>query len=149
MKTETWREYLARLERRRRWKRFLEKLVGWIPLVVPAAIMLVTLAAPYGCRVPPPETPGGRVLECGTEAVRRCWPTVLPAVNSCLAQPGEDAKTGECLATLIQPTVCGAEEVVRCMVKKSGDDAGQAAARNPDDVVSARMVRRARGWLSR
>lgn len=114
-----------------------------ICLAVLLAALSASLAVP-SCRVPPPTTGVGKIISCGTDAVRSCGPMTLPAVNTCLAGDGD---VTSCLLGLIRPATCVTEEVVACLVRHEGAEFAHAAQANPDDVRSFRCADRAKTFL--
>jgi hypothetical protein len=82
------------------------------------------------CRLPPPTSVTGRVIRCGSEAVKQNWPRVLPAVNTCLA---EALAPAGCLLALVDPAIGVTEDVIACLVRDRGEAFRAAATANPAD----------------
>lgn len=119
----------------------MRERTNWIVGGLMAAALTVAALA---CRVPHPDTWQGKAIRCSGEALERCWPTVMGPVNTCLG--GEEAST--CLLALIKPGTCTAEEIVACLVRKSGSEAVHASQANPADIRSARMATNAKAWIA-
>jgi hypothetical protein len=97
-----------------------------------------------GCKVPPPNTVGGRVVSCTTQAVRDNWPAAIGPVNSCLVS----ASASACLLALIRPLAGITEDVVACLVRDQGSEFAHAAQANPGDTRSATAAANARNYLA-
>ena len=95
--------------------------------------LLVVALVVVGCRLPPPTTPAGRAIRCGSDAVAKNWPRVLPAVNTCLAE--SLAVTG-CLLALVDPVLGITEDVIACVTRDRAVAFADSAAANPDDTRS-------------
>jgi hypothetical protein len=100
------------------------------------------------CPKPPPGPvePHPTVVECGTNAVAKCAPSALPAVNECLAGTGDVVS---CLLGLIQPAGCVTFEVIACLVRHEGAAARQAFELNPTDVRDQRRAARAQEFINK
>lgn len=97
------------------------------------------------CRVPTPQSIGGRVISCSTEAVKTQWPKVVGPVNDCLTRP--DGSDWRACLDVITSTADVAIDVVACVVKGQGASFADSAAVNPDDTRSARAAHRARQYV--
>jgi len=101
------------------------------------------------CRVPPPGQPGpwtGDVIDCGADVIRRCGPSSLGPVNSCLGS-SENTDWRQCMIGLIGPATCGVETVLACVTRRTGSAAAADSQANPNDEVSRRIANRAREWI--
>jgi hypothetical protein len=110
----------------------------------PVVLLILTLSGSTSCGHTPPTVSG--VISCGSEAIQRCAPTALPAVNDCLAGDGDVVA---CLVGLIQPVGCMTQETIACVVRKEGSSANAAAQANPSDTVDAKRASRAKEYLTR
>lgn len=116
------------------------------PLAFTLALLAAFLAVPACRHSPEPGQPTQLgVLDCGVDAIAKCAPAAMPAVNTCLANMTD---WQACLSDLVGPALCGAESVIACVVRNQGSIAGAEAALNKQDLVSARMAERARTWIS-
>lgn len=131
-----WKEQ----QQKRRENAFTLAMLAVIALAV--AVLTIT-----GCRAHAPGTPSylDRVVDCSTQQVRDCWPSALPATNTCLANLGD---WQSCLAALISPAGCVTADVLACVVRQAGSVAAASAAANSDDAVSERIATRARSWIT-
>lgn len=140
---------------------FLGVLVALLPLIVlfprarwrlrPRMLAFLALFAAFvglpACnhQTPEPGSPPSGIIACGSEAVTRCAPQALPAVNTCLSNPGD---WQACLIGLIPTVACGSEAILACVVRDVGSKASASAQINPADTVSARQAQRAREWIA-
>jgi hypothetical protein len=106
-------------------------------------LAVLALACP---RPQPPGVPTHGIVQCGTEAIQKCAPGALPAVNECLSGQGD---VTDCLLGLIMPAGCVTYEVVACLVRHEGAAADHAAQANPADALDVRRARRAREFLAK
>ena len=111
-------------------------------------VLLIVIAC-MGCPKPTPGTvepghPG--IVECGTNAVERCAPSALPAVNECISGQSDVVS---CLLGLIQPAGCITYEVIACLTRHEGAAAQGAYAANPDDTRDKRRAARAKEFLDK
>lgn len=107
-----------------------------------AVIAWVAIAS---CRLPPPDSGVGRVIDCGSEAVQKRWPAVLAPLNSCLT--GAAAGVSGCLLGLINPAAGVTYDVIVCLTRQQGSTFAHAAQANPKDRVSAQAAENARRFL--
>lgn len=121
----------------------LDKIVNAAPTLL---LLLAVLPLATGCPKPTPGPVGPHpsVIQCGIEAVSKCAPQALPAVNECLSGA---ADPNACLLGLIQPGGCLTFAVIACLVGHEGAAADRAAAANPDDARDALIGNRARDFL--
>jgi hypothetical protein len=117
------------------------------------AIALVALLTVSGVGCSSCQQPGGgggignKLISCTTEAVSRNWPTVLPGVNTCLTDTGPDSSVSSCLLGLINPAINVTEDVIACVLRDQGRKFGEMAARNENDLRSARAAHRANAFM--
>jgi hypothetical protein len=109
------------------------------------ALLSVFLAIPACTHNTPTGSPPTGLLDCGVEAVTRCAPQAMPAVNTCLSNAGD---WQACLIGLIPTIACGSETILACAVRQVGSSASASAQTNPADGVSARQAQRAREWIA-
>lgn len=103
-----------------------EKLLG--ALFVAAVVAWSSM----GCKMPQPGTVGRKLIDCGTEAVKKNAIGIIPEVNSCLT--GDSAK--DCLLGLVNPAVGITYDVVACVVRRQGAEFAASEQINPLDVRS-------------
>jgi hypothetical protein len=116
---------------------------------VAAHFLILTLVLFFpACPHPVPGTvePHPGIVQCGTEAISRCAPGAVPAVNECLAGTGEITS---CLLGLIQPAGCITYEVIACLTRHEGAAAERAFEANPADVRDQRRAARAQEFLDK
>lgn len=106
-------------------------------LLIMAILVIIAAVTVAGCRPPPPDSTLGRVIRCSSPAVQKCWPSVLPSVNTCAASENDGVA---CLVGLIRPVGCLAEDVIACVARRQGAEFNHAAQANPDDARSARAA---------
>jgi hypothetical protein len=121
------------------------KLNTLLKLTVLVAALSVT-ACPHPGPGPGEPGVGSKIVHCGTDAVAKCAPGAMPAVNECLAGTSDITS---CLMSLIQPAGCVTYEVIACLTRREGTASRRAADANPDDTVSKRKASRAEEFLSK
>jgi hypothetical protein len=110
------------------------------------ALLLFLVA---GCPKPSPGVEAGPhpgVVQCGTNAVEKCAPSALPAVNGCLTGRGDITS---CLISLIHPAACWTYEVVVCLTRHEGAAAQRAYDLNPQDTRDGWRAQRAKEFLDK
>lgn len=115
-----------------------------IRFVAAIAIAIACIACPHP--VPGTVEPHPGIVQCGTNAVQKCAPGAVPAVNGCLAGTSEIVS---CLLGLIQPAGCITYEVIACLTRHEGRAAERAYAANPDDTRDRRRAMRAAEFLEK
>jgi hypothetical protein len=113
------------------------------------ALALLLLVTACRCRMPSPESPAGRLIQCSTEAVAQNWHKALPGVNTCLGRDDAPPAIDTCLLGLIAPAVGVTEDVLACVLRRQGERFAASASTNPDDQFSARAAGNAQGFMAR
>lgn len=84
-------------------------------------------------------------IQCASEAVQKCAPGALPAVNECLSGTGNVV---DCLLGLIMPAGCLSYETICCLVRHEGSAAQHAYEVNHEDTRDHWRAQRARQFLT-
>ena len=108
-------------------------------------VAFALITALSGCRVPPPDSFVGKLINCSSRSVQENWPTLLGPVNTCLT--GAAAGATPCLLGLIKPTAGFTEDVVACLVNYQGQQFAASAQANSGDIRSARAALNAREFI--
>lgn len=107
--------------------------------------VLSVLAVP-ACRVPPPDTKLGKVIDCTSKSVQENAISAVGPVNDCLTLP-DDENWQACLVKLINPAVGITRDIVACVLRDSGELFAAMAETNSGDSRSARGAVRARSYI--
>lgn len=101
--------------------------------------LLLTACPKPGPR--PPVTISG-VMDCASDQFKRDWPSLVPAVGSCLSGEGF-LDCLDALPNLLETTI----DIVACVVANRGDNAAAQASKNTQDTLSRMQAERAQAWL--